>query len=84
MGCNCKVNSKILKINKKYGFSINPNIKERIEFNIVEFIKLLLLTVIVIVFLPLVLIVVIVLAYTWNGKIDINKIFDLILRKKRK
>lgn len=84
MGCNCKVNSKILKIHKKYGFSTTPNISEKINFNVIEFLKLLLLTLLFVIFLPIVIIVVIILAFTWSGRIDINKIFDLILRKNRK
>ena len=83
MGCNCKVNEKIFKINKNYGFNTTVNISEKISFKVKETIKILLLIPIIVVSFPILLIILPIIAIRGNGDINVSKLLNLLLRKKK-
>lgn len=81
MGCNCKVNKEIMKIHKEYGHNVNAPWKERVKFKFEEGVKLFIASLFVIIFFPLIFIFVIAFAIAGNGKINVNKLLRVILRK---
>ena len=84
MGCNCKVNEKIFKINKNYGFQSTVNVSERILFKVRETIKLILLLPITLIALPILIAMIPIVAIKGKGNVNINKMLNLLLRKNRK
>lgn len=84
MGCNCKTNEKILKINKKYGFEVNTPWKDIAKFRIEEFVKLILLIILIILFSPIIFIYLLTMFFIGKNTIDVNKILNSLLKQHKK
>lgn len=81
MGCNCKVNKEIMKIQKEYGHKIDVSWKERMKFKFEEGLKLIIASFFIILCFPLIFVFVIIFTIRGNGKINVNKVLRFILRK---
>lgn len=82
MGCNCKTTETIIKIHKQYGNKINVSWKKKFKFRISEFLKMFLLLLIVIILSPFIVIVIVFTIFIGKKNININKLLNILLRKK--
>lgn len=83
MGCNCKVNSRISKFYKKYGYETEQSWKEKISFGVTNSFKKTSIVILTILSLPLILIFLIVLFFFTKRHININKVIDFLLKYRR-
>lgn len=82
MGCNCKVNEKILKINKKYGVNTNAKISEKIIFKLKEIGLIIGIIPLYIICLPIVLTILLVKFVKGERNINVNKFLRIFYKKK--
>ena len=82
MGCNCKVNEKILRIHKKYGHRTNVKNSEKLFFHLKEKLKLFLLLPILIIFVPIIIIWIISSIVKGENNINISNFLNYFFKKK--
>ena len=83
MGCNCKANEEIIKLQRKYGSKRNLTFNEKFRFYSEESVKMVILIILVIILFPLLCLGLLITALTGHGRINIKTIFNKFLRKKR-
>lgn len=83
MGCNCKANEEIFKLQRKYGTKRNLTFKEKIVFYSEESVKLIMLFILTIILFPLICLGLLVTALNNHGRVNIKKLLNKILRKNR-
>ena len=78
MACNCKVNQQIDYLHKKYGHNIPVSKKTTISFNVKEWFKNLLISVVVLLFSPILLLHVLYVSIFRKDKpISVKKLMNL-------
>ena len=82
MGCNCKANEHIFKIQKAYGKKTHVSGTEYIKFLTEELVKFILIAIILVPFIPLVAIYVLIMSITGQGKINLNTFVKRITNRK--
>ena len=82
MACNCKVNQQIDYLHKKYGHEIPVSKKTAISFNIKEWFRNLLISVVTLLFSPILLLhVLYVSIFKKDKSVSIRKLMSLTKNK---
>lgn len=78
MACACKANKDLQILHKKYGYKVNPSVKERVGFYTTEGFKGLCASVIILLCTPLLFLYVSYISlFTKDRKISVSKLLRL-------
>lgn len=82
MACNCKANEQILNLQRRFGTKVKAPISDKIQFFVVESIKMILLFLILIPFIPIAFIGLLIMNLTGNNRINLNRLINILTNRK--